>query len=247
MKIKLDSKKCYLLAVSGGVDSCVLFDLLIKNNINFQVVHINHHTRGLENEQEQHLVEMMCQENQIKLHLYNYRHQDGNFQQKARLFRLNNYNNIIKQEKLDGVILAHHLDDQVENILMNSKKIGYKLMEEITNYEQIKIYRPLLNYLKKEIINYAKINNIKYLEDSSNKLEKYKRNYYRLNNNLSDDEKRLLVFNEKLKKDKIKLKNGHKKINRFFIDKKIPKEKRERWPIVVNKENKIIYVPKEIK
>ena len=327
------------------------------------MIHINHHTRGIENSKEQNLVQQMCLENNIKIHVCDYYHHDGNFQKQARLFRIENYKKIINVEKLDGVVLAHHLDDQVENILMNSEKIGYKLMEEISNYETIKIFRPLLNYFKEDIINYANKYKIKYMEDSSNLIDKYKRNYYRLNNKLNNLEKIEKVNNEKNKKkliikyenleltkktyfsvedkklfiyvkikekikknisknlideivnnldfcgskkfklpdnyyffqsyddlsidklseenicnyqqlkkglnefngikfysnfndgiirtyeknDKIKLKNGHKKINRFFIDQKIPKEQRKKWPIIVNKENEVIFVPKEMK
>ena len=43
--------------------------------------------------------------------------------------------------------------------------------------------------------------------------------------------------------DEILLRFGKKKINRWFIDRKIPAYLRERWPIVVNVRGKIILVP----
>ena len=43
--------------------------------------------------------------------------------------------------------------------------------------------------------------------------------------------------------DRIELRFGTKKVNRFFIDRKIPKYKRDTWPIVLNSENKVILVP----
>lgn len=43
--------------------------------------------------------------------------------------------------------------------------------------------------------------------------------------------------------DRIRMRYGTKGINRFFIDRHIPKGERKRWPVVVNKYNEIILVP----
>ena len=40
-KIGVSQKTNILLAVSGGIDSMVLFDLLLKNNFSFSVAHCN--------------------------------------------------------------------------------------------------------------------------------------------------------------------------------------------------------------
>lgn len=47
--------------------------------------------------------------------------------------------------------------------------------------------------------------------------------------------------------DRIKIKTGTKKVNRIFIDKKIPDSLRKTWPIVVNKEGTIVLIPHIIK
>ncbi len=44
--------------------------------------------------------------------------------------------------------------------------------------------------------------------------------------------------------DRIKLAYGTKRLNRWFIDHKIPNYERALWPIVLNKDGKIIFVPK---
>lgn len=44
--------------------------------------------------------------------------------------------------------------------------------------------------------------------------------------------------------DAIQLRFGVKKVNRWFIDRKIPKKERKRWPVVVNASGNIILVPK---
>lgn len=45
-------------------------------------------------------------------------------------------------------------------------------------------------------------------------------------------------------KDEIELDFGHKKLSRFFIDRKISHLQRKTWPIVVNKKNEVLFVPK---
>ncbi len=45
------------------------------------------------------------------------------------------------------------------------------------------------------------------------------------------------------KGDSINMRFGTKKVNRFFIDRKIPLYKRDIWPIVCNKDNEVILVP----
>ncbi|MCF0115719.1 MAG: tRNA lysidine(34) synthetase TilS [Erysipelotrichaceae bacterium] len=52
-----------------------------------------------------------------------------------------------------------------------------------------------------------------------------------------------LVIRSPRENDKIEMRFGHKAINRFFIDRKIPLEKRKVWPIVLNKDNEVILVP----
>lgn len=168
----------YLLAVSGGVDSCVLFDILLKNNYNFMVVHFNHHTRGIENVIEQNLVSSICELNSIDYEVFNYNHKEGNFQDSARNFRLKTYKELISKYNLKGVILAHHLDDNYENLLMFDK-ITNNMMQTVTINNSLKIYRPLLFTTKYEIYEYAKTNQIIFNEDISNQNTKYLRNFHR--------------------------------------------------------------------
>ena len=46
------------------------------------------------------------------------------------------------------------------------------------------------------------------------------------------------------KQDRIELRFGTKKVSRWFIDRKIPKKERRRWPVVENAQGKVILVPK---
>ena len=59
---------------------------------------------------------------------------------------------------------------------------------------------------------------------------------------VQDDEWPLTIRNYR-QNDTIKLKFGSKKINRWFIDRKIPSHLRKQWPIVLNNKNEVIMVP----
>lgn len=189
----LDPEKKYLVAVSGGVDSSVLFHILTTNGFQFRVVHFNHHTRGIENKHDLKLVTDMCGKFDVPLEVCDYTHQGGNFQAQAREYRLSTYKNIVLKYHLDGVILAHHGDDQIENIMMLDNKIGNVLMPYKKQINGLNIYRPLLNIYKSQIYDYAKKHDIQYREDSSNINEKYLRNYYRKKNQYTIAEKDVII------------------------------------------------------
>lgn len=52
-----------------------------------------------------------------------------------------------------------------------------------------------------------------------------------------------LKFRNAKKEDVVLIGNIKKKVNRILIDEKIPMEKRKKYPVVVDKNNKIVYIP----
>lgn len=168
-----------LLLVSGGVDSMSLLHFFIKSNISFEVLHINHLTRGKDNLKDYQLIKNVCDSNNIKLHYYEYNHKDGNFQAKARIFRYEIAQDIVIKNNLSNIITAHHRDDLVENILMYSEKIGYRGIQKVSTLERANVFRPLLYVYKDDLYNYALNNNVKFNEDISNQKDDYRRNYFR--------------------------------------------------------------------
>lgn len=209
----------YLLALSGGVDSCVLFDLLIKNKYDFYVVHFNHNTRGEENIIEQNYVSHICEINNIPCFIESYQHIAGNFQSKARAYRISKYKEIIKKYHLNGVILGHHLDDNFENLNIFKDKY-FNLMQKISYSDGLKIYRPLINNTKKEIYKYASDNKIIYFEDSSNKKLKYIRNNVRNNSLIVPDKDKKQIISKALSEQKklAKIKCGNTIYKDEFIN-----------------------------
>ena len=78
-------------------------------------------------------------------------------------------------------LTAHHADDNIETLLMNFCRgtglYGLGGMPGISPYSHV--CRPLLNFWKEQLIEFAKQNKLEFVEDSSNQLSKYTRNLFR--------------------------------------------------------------------
>ena len=175
----------YLLAVSGGIDSMVLFDLFLKNNINFSVASCNFQLRGKDSDNDLKFVENICIKNSINL--YSTVLDVDKFstmrkistQMAARELRYDFFKKILEKHKYSYIVTAHHLDDNIETIIFNFiKSTGYKGLVGIP-FNKNKILRPLINTSKEEIEDYAVSNNISWRLDKSNNSNKYSRNKIR--------------------------------------------------------------------
>lgn len=176
----------FLLAVSGGADSMVLLKLFHQSGLEIQVAHINYHLRGEDSVEDQKTVEKFCRLNNIKLHIYEVSPEEkpeNSVQIWARKIRYDFFFKILKEEKLDFVVTAHHLNDELETFFINlSRGSGIKGLSGIPKSEN-KILRPLLNFTKEEIYHFAEENNVEFREDKSNQKNDYLRN--KIRNNLT--------------------------------------------------------------
>ncbi|HHW69002.1 MAG TPA: tRNA lysidine(34) synthetase TilS [Tenericutes bacterium] len=176
-----------VVAVSGGPDSMVLLDLLlrIKKNIDIEIIcaHVNHNIRK-ESNKEAVFVENYCVQNNVIFEstvLKEYG--DDNFHNEARNKRYSFFTEIVKKYNSKYLFTAHHGDDLIETILMRivrgSSLRGYSGFSKVINMENYKIIRPLITVTKEQILSYLKNNKIKYVSDSSNKKDVYTRNRFR--------------------------------------------------------------------
>ncbi len=351
----------YVVAVSGGVDSMYLLNKLNFNNQVCAVVHINHHTRGEDNERDIEIIKKYTTKHKIDLYVFDYYHKGGNFQAKAREFRYEKLN-IIGCKYYQKIAFAHHLDDQLENSYVSTHVVKSNLMKYRTKFKDCYIYRPLLGVRKSFIYEQANKLKLRYNEDVSNFELKYERNkirselvnssnqffaqkkylieneklsliykkqlsiersqirkqnkiyrYAAIYNLIKSEDSNIHVKNKQLEKidnllfkqgnssysfensnvilieydkiymlhynhqivhedklklgenefngikfdsiysegiirtikpgDKVPIRHGHKKVSRIFIDKKISKQLREKWPIIVNRNDEIIEIP----
>ena len=178
-------QKTYLLAVSGGVDSMVLADLFQVSGFNFHIAHINYHLRNEDSDLDQKLVSDFCEKHQIPFHLYEVSQKDNqpenSIQNWARELRYRFFREIQNKENLDFLVTAHHLNDQLETFIINlSKASGIRGLSGIPKNEN-GIIRPLLDFSKDEIYDFAKQNQIEFREDKSNQKTDYLRNKIRHN------------------------------------------------------------------
>ena len=175
------SKKKLLVAVSGGVDSMVLCDLLNKLNLDFSIAHVNYNLRGNDSYLDEKFISEYSNKNQIDLFLKNVDLSDQNnsIQNKAREIRFSFFNEILSKYNFDFILTAHHLDDNIETIFLNISRVKKVSVFSGMNVVNDIIVKPLLFNEKNDIINYAKQNNVIWREDRSNVQNKYLRNYIR--------------------------------------------------------------------
>ena len=96
----------------------------------------------------------------------------------ARTLRYEIFDNLLKEKKVDCIALAHHLNDQVETVLMRIfRGTGIKGLRGIVDREGY--VHPMLNFTKQEIRDYASLDRIPYKEDATNFDSEYTRNYIR--------------------------------------------------------------------
>lgn len=226
----------YLLAVSGGADSMVLASLFQDLGLMYQVAHINYKLRGKDSDLDQKTVQDFCEKNHIQFHLYEVSEKDkkpeNSIQLWARELRYHFFREIQEQQNLEFLVTAHHLNDQLETFIINlSKASGINGLSGIPA-ETHNILRPLLNFSKKEIYEYAEENRIDFREDLSNKKSDYLRNKIR-----NEIVPKLLETNdqflENFKKSSLYLNQ-----TKDFVQKQI--EEIENKLIVFNPEHKIL-------
>lgn len=182
------------IALSGGVDSIVLFHLLVteyKDSYKELVVfHINHGLRE-ESYEEAEFVEKFVKDFDVKFYKEELNMSDlerdshTSEEMLARELRYQAFNKMAKLEGVTKLLTAHHKNDQVENILMRLL-IGRSIDHSLAICEEIEmagltIYRPLLNSLKAELEEYAKEKNLHYYVDATNFDTDYTRNNIRHN------------------------------------------------------------------
>ena len=184
-KLKSLKQSKFLIALSGGVDSMVLADLFNKNKLDFSIAHCNFKLRSKESDDDEDFVLNWCAKNKIQSYIsrfnttnYCKKNKIG-IQEGARNLRYDWFYKLKDLYNFDYIVTAHHLDDQIETYLINSMRgSGLNGLVGIPE-KQNNLFRPLLEILKDQILEYAKSNNIDFREDSSNLKNDYYRNMIR--------------------------------------------------------------------
>ncbi len=180
-----DEKDKLLVAVSGGVDSMVLCDLLIKSKFDIGIAHCNFQLRGEYADRDEAFVQAYAESYQVPFYSTRfdtkaYAKENGiSTQMAARDLRYSWFRKITKNGTYNRLVTAHHVNDIAETILLNITRgtsingvAGIPMSQNDT-------VRPLLSFTKSELLGYAINNEIKWREDASNKNTNYQRNKIR--------------------------------------------------------------------
>jgi tRNA(Ile)-lysidine synthetase-like protein len=166
----------YVLAVSGGVDSVVMLDMLAKEaEHEIIVAHFDHGIRE-DSVADAEFVRELAKKYDLVFAGERVELGAGASEEKARKARYEFLWRVAK--KYDAQLLtAHHKDDVIETIVINLLRgTGWRGLCSLRD-EAIK--RPLLHMLKEEIIEYAAKHHLQWRTDSTNDDVKYLRNYVR--------------------------------------------------------------------
>lgn len=176
------------LALSGGVDSIALLNLLtrykndIKNNLEIHALTIDHGLRAESSTEAKYLNDLVI--NQMK---YPITHKilkikstinENQIERHARELRYEMMYDYCKKNHIETIFMGHHLDDQLETFILrlfsNSTIFGLLGMRPVApgnlnGLNKIDLIRPLLDISKDEIYRYANDKSLHWFEDHTNK------------------------------------------------------------------------------
>jgi tRNA(Ile)-lysidine synthetase-like protein len=181
----------YAVGVSGGADSTALLIALHQTRgLWLHAVHLNHQTRGPDSDGDgefvrdlAHRLGVACtiaRRSDLESSLPNL---PANPSARYRALRLALFGQVIREQDLAGVVLAHHGDDQAETVLFRllrgSALWGLTGMSPDARVKSVRIFRPFLSLRKAEIQNFLQSLNQPWREDASNASPRYARNRLR--------------------------------------------------------------------
>jgi len=177
-----EANQSLLVAASGGVDSMVMLDVLLRLGYKPAVAHMNFQLRGAASEGDEAFVKEFCKSNDLVFHAKRVTINKGegeSTQMQARALRYEWFRELLGSFGYLRVLTAHHLNDSLETTLLNlTKGTGIAGLTGIPTDGHL-ILRPLSMFSKMEVERYAKMNGLAWREDASNQEATYQRNKIR--------------------------------------------------------------------
>jgi tRNA(Ile)-lysidine synthase len=188
----------YVVAVSGGVDSVALLDLLVEQpKVKLAVAHFDHGIRP-DSAVDRRFVQKLAGQYKLPF-VYHEGHLGPEASEAtARTARYKFLDSVKKGMGAQAVVTAHHQDDLLETAILNMLRgTGRKGLTSLKSTDSIR--RPLLHLPKNKLIEYAQSKKLPWREDPTNQDTKYLRNYIRhvlLPKFSSEDRRKLLKIIE---------------------------------------------------
>ena len=180
-----DPNRPLVVACSGGLDSVVLTHLMHNYHGNLILAHMNYGLRGVDSDQDEAFVAALGAELGYEVVIESVdpnsvKNEAGmSLQMKARELRYAFFEHVMLSRGAQGVLTAHHADDNLETFLINlSRSTGLKGLTGIKSIAR-DLYRPLLPFKRSEILAFAQNRAYNWREDLSNQSDDYQRNIIR--------------------------------------------------------------------
>lgn len=177
MDVELEPGK-YIVAVSGGVDSVVLLDVLNNDpDVELVVAHFDHGIRE-DSARDRQFVQVLSEKYGLPFEYGEGQLGPNSSEAAARQARYEFLEKIRVDHDAKAIVTAHHQDDALETAIINMLRgTRRKGLDALKSNDRLK--RPLLRMAKKETIGYAQSHDLEWREDSTNQDETYLRNYIR--------------------------------------------------------------------
>lgn len=165
---------CYVLALSGGMDSMALSQLMQQQDCTLILAHVNFKLRGAESDQDEAFVREQARLWKLPLETCTFdtpkyaAERKISIEMAARELRYAWFKTLCVQYSAQGILTAHHANDLAETVLLNmSRGMGVYGLDGIASQTD-HLYRPLLFADREMIQHYIQEHHIPYREDSSN-------------------------------------------------------------------------------
>jgi tRNA(Ile)-lysidine synthase len=183
----------YVVAVSGGVDSMVLLDLLRQQpELKLVVAHFDHGMRH-DSSIDKDIVKQTAQKHGLPFVYHEAQLGPSTSEDIARKARYEFLHKVREASGARAIITAHHHDDLLETAVINMLRgTGRKGLSSLKSHHTI--HRPLLHIEKQALKDYANDQGLEWREDVTNQDTKYLRNYVRhhILSNFSDGDRQKL-------------------------------------------------------
>lgn len=179
------------VGVSGGADSVALLRLLaLRSDLTLHVIHLDHQTRGSESAADAAFVANLAASLRLNCSIARRDEVESrvpelspNPSARYRAARLALFRREVAAHGLQGVILAHHADDQAETVLhrliRGSGPAGLGGMSHVTDLSGLIVLRPLLEVRRHDLREWLTQIGQPWREDASNASDDYLRNRLR--------------------------------------------------------------------
>ncbi len=168
----------YVVAVSGGVDSMVLLDVLRQQpGVKLIVAHFDHGIRH-DSRSDRELVQQTAKSHSLPFVYHEGKLGPAASEDEARIARYAFLHAVKDAARARAIVTAHHHNDALETAIINMMRgTGRKGLSALSSTEAL--HRPLLHLTKEHIHAYARDQGLVWREDSTNQDTRYLRNYVR--------------------------------------------------------------------